>query len=66
MAYVWRDYIAPVEMEIRAFETGKREYLLALIMMDPWTKSKDQAEQLLDEILDMPCNKEMKEYYRDR
>ena len=63
MAYLWRDRIAPVEMELQAFITGDRNYLLSLIMMDPWTKSEKQANLLLDEILDMPCNKEMKEYF---
>ena len=63
MAYLWRDRIAPVEMEIRALQTGKRSLLKALIMMDPWTRSHAQAEKLLDEILDMECNDEMKRYF---
>lgn len=63
MAHLWRDRIAPVEMEIRAFETGNRDYLVALVMMDPWTHSRAQAEKLIDDILDLPCNKEMKQYF---
>lgn len=63
LAHIWRDYIAPVEMEIEAFTSGNRRYLLDLIMMDPWTKSKSQAENLLRDILALPCNKEMKNYY---
>jgi len=31
---------------LKAFETGNREYLLDLIMMDPWTKSEKQAAKL--------------------
>lgn len=63
LSYLYRDRIAPVEMELKAFETGNRDYLLALIMMDPWTKSEAQANKLLDDILNMPCNAEMKAYF---
>jgi alpha-galactosidase len=63
MAYLWRDRIAPVEMEIRAFETGRRDLLIALIMMDPWTTSRAQAEKLLDGILALPCNEAMREVF---
>ena len=63
MSYLWRDRIAPVEMELQAFQTGDRNLLLALIMMDPWTKSEEQAENLLTCILNMPCNSEMKAYF---
>lgn len=63
MSYLYRDRIASVEMELQAFETGSRDYLIELIRMDPWTKSDEQAQKLLDAILDMPCNREMKEYF---
>ena len=64
MAHLLRDRLAPVEMELAAFENHSREYLIDLIMMDPWTKSRKQAEKLLDDIMNLPCNKEMKEYYK--
>ena len=59
-----RDRIAPVEMELAAFETHEKKYLLELIMMDPWTRSRDQAEKLLNNILDLPWSAEMKNYYK--
>lgn len=64
MAKLYRDRIATVETELDAFETGSRERLLDLIMMDPWTKSRAQAQKLLDDIMNLECNKEMKEYYK--
>ena len=64
MAHLLRDRIAPVEMELSAFETGKKEYLIDLIMMDPQTRSRAQAEKLLDDIFALPCNADMKEYYK--
>ena len=35
-----------------------------LILMDPWTKSRAQAEKLIDDIFALPCNADMKEYYK--
>jgi len=64
LAHLLRDRIAPVEMELAAFENYSREYLIDLIMMDPWTKSRAQAEKLLEEIFALPCNQDMKEYYQ--
>jgi alpha-galactosidase len=64
IAYILRDRAAPVEMELEAYEAGSRELLLQLIMMDPWTRSKEQAEKLLEDILNLPFNKEMKEHYK--
>lgn len=64
MAHLLRDRIAPVEMELAAFETRRKEYLVDLVLMDPWTKSRKQAEKLIDDIFAMPCNKEMKDYYQ--
>lgn len=63
LAYTYRDRIAPVEMELRAFETGDIHLLEQLVLMDPWTKSLDQAKALIADILDMPCNHAMKEYF---
>ena len=63
MAHLVRDRIAPVEMELAAFENQSREYLVDLIMMDPWTRSRAQAEGLIDAIFALPCNEEMKEFY---
>jgi alpha-galactosidase len=51
-------------MELEAYEAGSKELLLQLIMMDPWTRSKEQAERLLEDILNLPFNKEMKKHYK--
>jgi alpha-galactosidase len=63
LAYLYRDRIAPVETELRAFETGNVRLLEQLVLMDPWTRSLDQAQSLIGDILNMPCNRDMKEYY---
>ena len=64
MAHLYRDRIAPVEIELAAFENHSRELLVDLVMMDPWTKSREQAEKLIDDIFNLPCNADMKEYYK--
>jgi alpha-galactosidase len=63
LAQLCRDRIAPVEMELRAFETGDVRLLEQLVLMDPWTRSLEQAQSLIGDILNMPCNRDMKEYY---
>lgn len=64
MAHLMRDRIASVEMEIAAFENHSLEQLIDLVMMDPWTKTRAQAEKLVNDILNLPCNADMKEYYK--
>jgi len=64
IAHILRDRVAPVETELEAYEIGSKELLLGLIMMDPWTRSEEQAVKLLDDILNLPFNREMKKHYK--
>lgn len=64
LAALMHDRIAPVETELLAFATGEKKYLKELIMLDPWTKSEEQAEALLEDVLNLPWNKAMREYFR--
>lgn len=63
-AYILRDRVAPIEVELEAYESGRKDLLLQLIMMDPYTRSMEQACQLLDEILALPFNDAMRQHYR--
>jgi alpha-galactosidase len=63
VAYILRDRVAPVEMELAAFAKHSKQRLLQLILMDPWTRSEEQAKALLADILSLPFNKEMQQYY---
>ena len=63
MTSLWRDRISTVEMELLAYETGNPDRLVDLVMSDPWTTSRAQAEALVGEILDMPCNHAMKAFF---
>lgn len=66
IAYALRDRVAPVEVELAAFEQGSRELLKQLILMDPWTQSEKQADYLLDAILSQSWNKEMRQHYKNK
>jgi alpha-galactosidase len=64
LTYLLRDRIAPVETELMAYETHSRQRLVELIMMDPWTKSEKQAQNLLQDILGMEGCEQMRQYYK--
>jgi alpha-galactosidase len=63
-AFLLRDRVAPVEVELGAYLEGSREGLLDLILMDPWTTSLEQAGELLDDILSMDFHGELRHHYR--
>ena len=65
IAHILRDRVAPVEMELEAYERGNVNYLKELILMDKWATSMKQVEGFLDEIKALPYHKEMREHYRD-
>ena len=58
------DRVVPVELELLAYENRSRAGLLDLVMTDPRSHSLAQAEGLVNEILNLPYHKEMKEWYR--
>jgi alpha-galactosidase len=64
LSRMMRDRIAPVEMELEAFRTHRRDYMIDLIMMDPNTKTRKQANDFFDEILNLPYHQKMKDYYK--
>ncbi|MBW7456846.1 hypothetical protein K0U00_22690, partial [Paenibacillus sepulcri] len=61
--YALRDRVAPVEQELCAYRSGKIDDLLALIMMDPWTRSEAQARELIDDMLSLPYLDNMRKHY---
>ena len=64
LARLWRDRLAPVETELAAYAEGSRELLLQLVLMDPFTRTLDQASALLAEIMAMPGHAAMRAHYR--
>ena len=63
ISHILSDRVATVTLEIEAFRTGSRERLRELLMLDPWTRSIDQADALLTDILAMPENASMRAHF---
>ena len=63
LAYILRDRVAPVEMELEAFRTGKMSNLEELLLMDKWAVSIKQVRGFIQEIMDLPYHAEMKAHF---
>ena len=64
VAYILRDRVAPVEMELEAYLTGRLSLLEELVLMDKWAVSVKQVRGFINEILALPYHAEMKSHYR--
>ena len=64
IAHLLRDRVAPVEIELEAYQKGSRNLLAHLVMTDKWITSQKQAEDLIDEIFSLPYHGELREHYR--
>lgn len=64
IAYTLHDRVAPVELELEAYERGSKELLLQLVMTDHWSRSEEQALAMIDDILTLPYHGEMRAHYR--
>jgi alpha-galactosidase/6-phospho-beta-glucosidase family protein len=60
-------YLAPrimrMELALEAFIKGERKVLEEILYRDIRTKSETQVKDVLDEIMDLPFNEEMKKHY---
>lgn len=63
IAHILRDRTAPVLVELEAYEKGDYQMLEDLVLMDPWTKTQEQAKEFLAEILSLPELSEMKAHF---
>ena len=64
LAYLLRDRVVPVNLELDAYRLGSRRMLEELVCLDPWTKSTQQARSFLDELLKLEYHQEMEAHYR--
>ena len=56
--------ILGMEWELEAFITGDRKVVEEIIVRDPRTKSFDQIKAVLNEIMALPFNEEMRKHYK--
>ena len=59
-----QEKIVNMERGLAAYLNRDRKLLLEMVLANPFTRSVDQAKAVLDDLLDMPSNAELKEYYR--
>lgn len=64
IAYILRDRVATVELELEAFNKGSRDLLLQLLLTDRWVTSEEQANRILEDIFALPYHKELREHYK--
>ncbi len=64
LAHALRDRVAPVNLELTAYEQGSKELLAQLILMDPWSRSLEQAHGFVDDVLALPHNAPLRAHYR--
>jgi alpha-galactosidase len=53
-----------MEWALEAYSEGSRELLVEWLLNDSRTKSAEQAERTIKQILTLPFNREMAEHYR--
>lgn len=63
-AFMLRDRVAPVNLELEAYTSHSLDALCELVLMDPYTHSLSQAQALVDGILALPFNADMRDHYR--
>jgi alpha-galactosidase len=61
-AWMLRDRIAPVTLELDAYTSGRRDALIQLALTDPYTRSVEQAQMLVGDILAL--HPDMAAHYR--
>ncbi|MBU4562752.1 alpha-glucosidase/alpha-galactosidase, partial [bacterium] len=63
-------YLAPrmlrMEWALEAFVSGDKKILQEILIRDGRTKSFEQAEAVIEEILALPFNEEMKKHYENK
>jgi len=64
IAHILRDRVAPVEIELEAYNKGSRDLLVQLVLTDKWITSEKQANELIDDIFALSYHKELCEHYR--
>jgi len=64
LGYLLRDRVVPWEIELAAYEQGRRDLLEELVCIDPWTRSVQQARDLVHDLLALEFHQEMDKHYR--
>jgi alpha-galactosidase len=63
LAYLMRDSVVPVNLELAAYKNRDKQLLVELVMLDPYTTSEAQARAMIDAVLAMPIHTELRAHY---
>jgi alpha-galactosidase len=59
-----QERVVQMERSLAAYLNADRRLLFEAVLANPWTRTIEQAQGLFDELMAMPANREMDEYYR--
>ena len=62
--YVWYPRITVTEKALEAYIAGSKDLLIEALMDDPRTRSNEQAREVVEAILNLPFNQDMKRHYK--
>jgi len=62
--HILRTHVIPMEMSLEALLTGDKRILLDMILSEHRTKSYEQACDVLNAILNLPFNEDLKKYFK--
>ena len=62
--HILRTHIVPMEMGLEAFLTGDKHVLLNMILSDHRTRSFEQAEKVMEAILALPFNEDLRKRFK--
>jgi len=62
--HILRTHIVPMEMGLEAFLTGDKHVLLNMILSDHRTRSYEQAEKVMEAILALPFNEDLRKRFK--
>jgi alpha-galactosidase/6-phospho-beta-glucosidase family protein len=54
-----------MERELEAFRTRRRKLLLEWVLANPWTRTIEQAQGVLEALLALPFNAALAEYFAE-
>ena len=63
-AYVWYPRINVTERALEAYLAGSKELLIEALMHDPRTRSNEQAKDVIEDLLNLPFNEDLKKHYK--
>ena len=62
--YVWYPRLSVTERALEAYLAGSKELLIEALMHDPRTRSNEQAREVIEDLLNLPFNSDLKAHYK--